>query len=528
MVNSRKSRDNPIQTAVETDKPKEAEELEQLTMEVARGGGIALIGSTIVRVTTFGLHILLARVLGPAAYGLYALGGSVTAIGQSIASLGLTQGIVRYCAIYRGEDDKARLKGVLLSAAAISLVSSVLIAFILFAFARAISDHFFRKAELTNVLRVFALALPFCVLTAMEGAFAQSLRRIEYQKGLAILRSLANLGLVGLAFILGYRLAGATCGFLASGVFSAGLGLYFLWRIFPEIRSAIVPSYQIKSLLRFSLSVFFIGISYMLLGYTDRIMLGYFGKASDVGTYNVASLLASQIVIFIGSVITIFSPIIADLHNRGLPQKIAGLYKKVTRWILTVSLPLFLLFSLFPELIMYLFGPKYEKSSLVLVILAFAYIVGAVTGPGGNLLHMTGRQNVDFINSIILVFGNIALNMWLIPAYGAAGAALATAITLILIHTARLIEVYKIHNMVPYESCAIKPIIAAIGAAVMAMAFKAFATTKLSVPAYIQIPLVLVTYVTILLKLGVESQDRILYSAILKRTRLKNLRERRC
>lgn len=50
--------------------PEMDESLERLTKQVAKGGGIAFVGSTIVEVATFGLHILLGRVLGPGAYGL--------------------------------------------------------------------------------------------------------------------------------------------------------------------------------------------------------------------------------------------------------------------------------------------------------------------------------------------------------------------------------------------------------------------------------------------------------------------------
>ena len=228
MIDNTSDCDFASSAVVETDKRGETEYLEKLTKQVAKGGGIAFIGSSIGRVAGFGLHILLGRVLGPGAYGLYALATSVTGIVGSMAPLGLTQGIVRYCAMYRGEGDKARVKGTILSALGISLVNSVLIAFLLFVFAGVISERLFDKPDLTNVLRVLALALPFGVLTGMTAAFAQSFKRIGYQQGINLFRSLANLGLVSLAFLLGFRLVGAIYGFLISGVLSAGLGFYFL------------------------------------------------------------------------------------------------------------------------------------------------------------------------------------------------------------------------------------------------------------------------------------------------------------
>ena len=485
------------------------------TKEVAKGGGIAFIGSIFGKVAGFGLQVLLGRVLGSGAYGLYALGTSVTGIAQSFASLGLNLGVVRYGAMYYGERDDTRVKGTILSALGISLVSSVLVAILLFAFSSVVAQKFFQEPSLTWVLRVFALALPFYVLMGITTAFAQSFRRIDYQQGLTIFNSLVYLGLVSLLFLLGFRLAGAVYGFLVSGVLSAGLGFYFLWKLFPEVVSNLKPTYNVTHLIRFFLPVFLSGFSYLFLNYTDRIMLGYFGKASNVGIYNAAATIASQMTIFLGAFVSIFSPTVSDLHNRGNHKELTSLFAITTKWVFLLTLPLFIILVIFSKSIMLIFGREFVSGWIVLVILALAQLVNAGTGPVGMLLQMVGKQDIDFINGIVLALLNIGLDVWLIPIYGMVGAAIATSLALILIHIARLTEVAVIFKMIPYDARYIKPIIAAITSALVAITMK---TNFTDWPSWLVIFTTFFTlstiYTAVLHWMGLDQEDKIVLKAI--------------
>ena len=159
----------------------------------------------------------------------------------------------------------------------------------------------------------------------------------------------------------------------------------------------------------------FVAVAYVSLNYVDRVMLGYFREAKDVGIYNAASFFAAQMLLFINAIIPIFSPIVADLHNKERFPEIESLYKTVTRWILIATLPLFLLFLFFPTHIMGIFGGEYEVGSVALTILSVAFLIGAGTGPGGEVLLMTGKQNIDVLNNVALIVVNVLLNLWLIP-----------------------------------------------------------------------------------------------------------------
>ena len=482
-----------------------------MTIQVAKGGGIALLGNVVGKIINLVLHILLGRVLGPGSYGIYALGTSIISISRSFSLLGLKKGVVRFCAKFRGENDNARIKGTILSALLLSLISSAIMAAILFAFSHLIAQKFFHEPSLTWVLRVFAIGIPFYVLMEVTSSFAQSFRRIDYQQGVEnIFPSFINLALVSLAFILGFKLYGAVGGFVISGIISAGLGFHFLRRIFPQFRSRLMPISNAKQLLRFSIPTLFLGLSYLLMTYTDRIMLGYFGNASDVGIYNAAAQLGLKATIFLNAIILIYSPMVSDLYNRKMYKDLDKLFKIATKWATMLSLPFLLFLAIFSKSLMMLFGSSFEAGATVLSIIALAQLFNVGTGPLGPLLQMTGKQDIDFVNGITVLILNIGFNIWLIPTFGAIGAAMALGVSIIIFHAARLIEVYILLKIFPYDNRYLKPLIAGTVATLISIAFRVLVDIDqwylLAISGFF---LLLSGYLIVLLAMGLDKEDKV-------------------
>lgn len=453
--------------------PYSARLTERLTGQIAKGGGITLAGSTLGRMVHFGLYILLGRVLGAGAYGLYALGFSIAQVAGQFSILGLQNGLVRFVALYKGEGDTSRVKGTLLSAFSIAALASLAVGILLFTASGLVATRVFTDPELGPVLRVFAVALPFFVLLQMAAHSARGFQRMEYYVGVQhISWPILNVSLVALAFLLGFRLMGALYGFLLSAAATALLGLYFLAkRLFPEGKG-IAPLYEIRSLVRFSIPVVFIGFGGIILGQADRLMVGYFMSSQDVGIYDAAGRIAIQISFIINSFNMAFAPMIADLYNRGQIPELGELFKRVTRWIVTLTLPLFLMLVLFPGIIMQLFGGEFQEGSDALVALASAHLINAATGAVGFMLIMSGKQNVELANVLALAAVNIGLNIWLIPLYGILGAGIATGLSLALINIIRVVEVKRMIGIQPFSGKWLKPLAAGVGTLLLIMLLK--------------------------------------------------------
>ena len=507
---------------ISTFKPVE-ESIEQLTKQVAKGGIIAFGGNVIGKVFGLALNIMLGRMLGAGGYGLYALGMSVMGIVQSVASLGLSSGVVRFSAMYHGEGDKARIKGTILAALGISIISSIVVSLILFVCANMIASRLFDKPQLTWILKIFALAIPFAVITGIAGAFAQSFRRIEYQIIVgSIFRPFVNLILVSLFFYLGFRLAGVVYGVLISVVLSSGLSFFYLLKIFPEIHFRLQPIIQIRKLLRYSLPMFLASFGYIALTQTDRIMLGGLTHARDVGIYNAAAVIALQIPFILSAFNIMFSPIISNSYNKGKMSQLNELCKIITKWTFSLSLPIWLVVLFFSkEILMAVYGSEFQNGWLALVILASAQMINAGTGPIGNVLNMTGKQDVALGLTMAVFVLNVGLNFWFIDLYGFTGAALASLISITLVFLITIVVVKKLLNIFMYDMRFLKPLWAGAAAFSFGLLLKMLDRKFVMAEKFWLFELlgVVLFYFILLYCQGLEVEDRLIMKTITLRIR---------
>ena len=138
------------------------------------------------------------------------------------------------------------------------------------------------------------------------------------------------------------------------------------------------------------------------------------------------------------------------------------LYKLVSRWLITFSIPISLVFILYPTKVMLLFGPNYMESACVLVLLTIATFIQTTLGAAGPVLSMSGYTRLVFWNSLGAFILNIILNIILIPKFGMIGAAWATLISVVAIGLARIIEVHYFLKLSFYSSNLYKPLLAGL------------------------------------------------------------------
>jgi O-antigen/teichoic acid export membrane protein len=75
---------------------------------------------------------------------------------------------------------------------------------------------------------------------------------------------------------------------------------------------------------------------------------------------------------------------------------------------------------------------------------------------------MTGHNRIKLFNSFSIVVISIGTNLLLIPPYGVMGAAVAAFISIALINLMRLIEVWYLYRILPYNREFLKPVLAGL------------------------------------------------------------------
>jgi O-antigen/teichoic acid export membrane protein len=148
---------------------------------IAKGAGILFVGGLAGMALRYVFHVLVARELGVSLFGLFSLGLAFFSIADVTAGLGTSRGIVRYVALYQKERDTARIKGTVSMAARLCLTGGLIICFLSLAFSKPLAIRVFHSPQLSGVLYIFALAIPFSCLGTMFISALQGLKIMKYK-----------------------------------------------------------------------------------------------------------------------------------------------------------------------------------------------------------------------------------------------------------------------------------------------------------------------------------------------------------
>jgi len=429
--------------------------------KVAKGAGTTLIGSSIGKGLFFLSQVIVARFLGVEAFGLYALGFAAVKICEILSRLGLNMGGMRFVSIYK-DTNAHKLKGILISALGLALLNGVFVGMLLYFLSDIVARKIFHQPTLTEILKLFALSIPFVSGLTMVSYLLQGFHTTKYTVySRDFIQPGTNILLILFFYRIGFGLSGVIYAFTISNFLAFVASFLFFKKLFPKfLNRDLKPDYEIKKLLSYSAPLLFVGFLHYFLTWTDTLMIGLLSSARDIGIYRAASQVPFIMTLFLTAASSIFAPLVADLYQKREMQRLSNIFKSTTRWVTYLIVPIFIFLVFSSKEIMMLFGKEYiETGSIVLIILSFGQLVNCVTGGVGYTIVMTGRQNLELANSIGLVFLNVILNLLLIPRYGAVGAAISAGSSIVLINLLRVIETYFIYNMIPFSQKMMKVLV---------------------------------------------------------------------
>ena len=196
------------------------------------------------------------------------------------------------------------------------------------------------------------------------------------------------------------------------------------------------------NILKISIPLMLAQAVHFIMSWTDKLMLGILDSpdvisgvatnSAQIGVYHTAFKLSMFATIGLMAVKSIASPKFAELYKTNDLKILEKVTQQSTKLIFWTTLPLVIVFILFSEQLMLLFGEEFRIGVFSFIILSLGRVVVSFSGAAGNLLQMCGKQvifmNVAIIGSVV----NIVLNFSLIPLFGINGSAFATMISLVV------------------------------------------------------------------------------------------------
>ena len=476
---------------------------------VARGVGVSSAGQGVGRLLGYATHVAIAWMHGPAQLGFYALGITVVQVASILSQLGMDNAVVRYVAHHGAGGDTARIRGTILQSLAFTLALSLALSVLLFAGAGYLAEDVFGKPFLATMFRAFAVGVPFLTFMSMALWATQGFGTLKYAAFVGqVARPLANLVLLVLFYLLGVQILGAVAAYVISMAFGAALALASLRKVFPGLLAG-KAEYQGRELSAASAPMIVANVTQYSNLWTAVVVLGIFEPVPTVGVYSVAARTAALSTLVLIAFGGVFSPLAAGLHGQGRLGELRRLYGDVSRWAFTGALAFFLVTALLSRDVMLFFGEEFARGWPVMLVISAAQLFNSSMGPTARLLAMTGHQKAVMVSTVGSAVIAVALNLLLVPPYGVAGAAAATAAALVFANGSSLIFVRRNLGFWPYDRRYAKPLLAGLAATIAVLGVRGVLPDFEGLPALlIFAPLALAVFSFTLVSLGLYPSDR--------------------
>ena len=407
---------------------------------------------------------LLARWVGPEYLGIYSMANAIMLISEVLSKMGMETGVMRFVSRLDPDKDNDKISEIIASAIKMCAFFSLFFTIMLISCSSYIVSNILSEQSLmVSVLIVFAISIPFNASTLVAAAATQGYKKLKYK---SIVTQFINPTILLVSMIICYWFFSPESALMFPMLITGIVGCIAMFQPLKYL-SGIKPQQIIKTkfnygLLNFSYPFMFVIILQTFMHWMDILMLGYFTNASTVGLYHPAARTAGLLQALLISFISIYAPMISQFHSEKNILKMNQTYKMVSRWLLIFSIPISIMFILFPENILSLFGKEYISSANVLIILTISTLLQAIFGAASPTLGMSGFTRLVLINTCLAFILNLGLNYTLIPLYGINGAAYATLITLTIVGFIRATQVRIFLKMNLFSIKMLKPLSAGV------------------------------------------------------------------
>jgi O-antigen/teichoic acid export membrane protein len=432
----------------------------------ARGSGMLAAGSFFEFATRFAIAFLLARSLGAGDYGLYVLSISAATLFSGLALLGLDDAMVRYVAILSGRRDAPGVRGTIQIGLGAATVMGVVVGALLYLGAEPIATGLFDEPQLTGLLRLVAVAVPFLAISNVLAGTARGFHRMGVAAfGENVVQSVVRLVLVAVLFLVAeLDTTTAVVVFGISDIAATITMITLLNRLFPLDPRGQPVRRDAREVFRFALPLWLSGMLRQFRRNIEALLLGATSSVANVGVYAIVNKVNLVGHVWLLSILVAVKPTMAQLHDRGDRTELGRVYKATTRWSLGLALPCVIVMVLYREPILVAFGTSFTAGSTALVILAMAELVNAGTGTCGPMIDMTGHTRLKLANSVLWTGLLIGSGIVLIPRWGVVGAATASLIAIATVNLLTVVEVWALEGLVPVDRTIWKPLVAGCAA----------------------------------------------------------------
>jgi stage V sporulation protein B len=366
----------------------------------AKGGFHLLWGLLVSTIISAVGSIIIANLLGPDNYGLYAIALTAPNLISIFRDWGITNALIKYSAQYKAENNVARLKSVFISSLLFEIILGLSLSILSFVFSGFLASNLNRPAIVTFIQVASFFILTGAIVNVATAAFT-GMEKMHLNSIMLIVQSIVKTGIVIVFVLLGFGTFGAITGFTMAMLLTAVTGLLLLWIIYkPLIQNAnkkLEILSTIKTMLKYGLPL---SISTIIGGFLTQfltyILAIYVTSNATIGNYSVAANFIILINFFAMPINTMMFPAFSKLDYNKDKETLKTVFQYSVKYSALVVVPVSaLVITLAEPAIGTIFPNRYTEAPLFLALLSVSYLLTALGSLSENNL-ITGQGFTTF------------------------------------------------------------------------------------------------------------------------------------
>ena len=384
---------------------------------------------------------VMIRLLGKSEYGLYSLVSSVVSY-LSLFSLGFTGAYLRFFArFYKNREKLASLNGMFLTLFSILASVATICGIVLSFFPEQIFGSKLLGSELSKARILMLILVINIAINLISGIFDSIIGAYEqfvFQRIVGIASAIVNPFICLPLLLMGY--GSVMLVVVATGVTIVRF-IVNVWFCIYKIQIPVSFHGFQWSLLK-EITVF---SSFLLLNMiidqinwnVDKLILGHTNGTEEIAVYGVASQFNSLFMVFSTTISSVFSPrvnLIAAQKVNNYQTEFTKLMARIGRiqwFILGLLTGGFIVFGKY--FIVHIFaGEGYEEAYIVALFLVIPILIPLIQNVGIEMQRAINKHQFRSIIYMIIAISNVVISIPLADKWGAVGAAMGTAFSLLI------------------------------------------------------------------------------------------------
>jgi O-antigen/teichoic acid export membrane protein len=378
-------------------------------------------------------QVLLARWMGDFHYGVYVVVWVAAVIIGGLACLGIQTAMVRFIPEYTARGEFDLLRGVMLGGRFQGAITATVIALLGIAGLVLFGDHLANYYVMP--LYLAAVAVPMLALGEIQDGLSRGFNWADLALWPTfIIRPLLIIAFTWIAIRFGAvpdAVTAMATAILATYLTSLGQMAAIAWRarrIVPQVKRRFIPATWIA----IAFPIFLVEGFFNLLTNVDILIVGQLRPPQEAAVYfaTVKTLALVNFVYFAVRAATMSR--FSQYYASGDRDRFEATVRDSIQWTFWPSVAMVLVLFVVGRPMLALFGPSFADGYPLIFIFSIGLLFRASIGPTETILTMAGEQRICAAVYAGTFVVNLVLNYTLVPLYGLTGAAIATALALIV------------------------------------------------------------------------------------------------